>query len=72
MIAVGMTVWGSCEGYFGRDFYAPSGARVEAIGWDWVVIRDEYGFPRFATFDSNEDLVASLTKWNKEEPNYEN
>ena len=27
--------------YFGRDFYGK--ARVEGIGVDWVVVRDEYG-----------------------------
>lgn len=30
-----------CSGAFGRDFHGR--ARVEAVGHDWVVVRDEWG-----------------------------
>lgn len=32
---------GYCGGYFGRDSYGDK--RVEAVGADWVVARDEHG-----------------------------
>ena len=39
-IMVGQVLKSYCNGYFGRDFY---GGRVEAVGYDWIVARDEFG-----------------------------
>ena len=46
---VGDTLYGFCGGYFGRDSY--SDKRVEAIGKDWVVARDDNGRVQFASGD---------------------
>lgn len=43
-----------CGGYFGRDAYGT--LRVEAIGADWVVARDEDGYPRVMMHYSPEEL----------------
>lgn len=34
---VGTKLYGFCRGLFGRDF--PHQGRVEAIGYDWIVVR---------------------------------
>lgn len=45
-LMVGDVLGGFCGGYFGRDSYADK--RVEAIGADWVVVRNaEDGRPEF-------------------------
>ena len=61
MIRVGTILHGYCGGAFGRESY--SDKRVEAIGADWVVAREEdTGNPVFAEFtDANsspDDLEA--------------
>lgn len=45
-LQVGDTLYGFCEGYFGRDSYSEK--TVEAVGRDWVVAREEGGGPVFA------------------------
>lgn len=40
-LRVGDTLYGLCEGCFGRDSY--SDKRVEAVGADWVIVRYEDG-----------------------------
>lgn len=47
MLYVGQVITGYCGGVFGRDSYGPK--RVEASGYDWVVVRDEDGVPAFAS-----------------------
>lgn len=37
---------GFCGGAFGRDSFGRK--VVESIGRDWVVVRDEFGFPLMA------------------------
>ena len=61
-LQVGMTIYGFCNGYFGRDSYAPK--RIEAIGEDWLVVR-EHGKPVFATFDSREEMTELIEGWNR-------
>lgn len=41
-------LYGFCGGFFGRDSYEDK--RVEGIGTDWVVARDDRGVPHVATF----------------------
>lgn len=52
-LRVGQELFGFCEGNFGRDSYDPK--RVEAIGADWVVAR-ENGRPVFRA-GNPDDLV---------------
>ena len=37
-LRIGQVLFGFCGGYFGRDSY--NNKRVEALGADWVVVRD--------------------------------
>ena len=53
-LRVGQMLYGFCHGAFGRDSY--SDQRVEAVGSDWVVARDENGVARFTNSDPNELL----------------
>ena len=46
-IMVGQELKGFCDGWFGRDAYGNK--RVEAVGADWVVARNEDGQPVFAS-----------------------
>jgi len=45
-LRVGQMLYGYCRGIFGRDSYGDK--RIEAIGYDWVVVRDVSGIPDFA------------------------
>lgn len=45
-VQVGDTLFGFCGGYFGRDSYEDK--RVEAVGKDWIVCRDDRGEVHFA------------------------
>ncbi len=58
-LRVGDMLYGFCGGYFGRDSY--DNKRVEAIGSDWVVVREENGSPNFASCDP-EDLCEYRTE----------
>ena len=60
---VGTILYGYCEGYFGRGSYGDK--RIEAIGADWVVVREEAGDPVFASARNGEnihDLLSEHTK----------
>jgi hypothetical protein len=46
VIMVGTVLRGFCGGYFGRDSYEDK--RVEAVGADWIVARDDFGRVHFA------------------------
>lgn len=54
-LRVGDTLEGFCGGAFGRDYWSDS-AHVEAIGSDWVIIRDDNGVSHVAWGDP-EDLA---------------
>lgn len=41
MLRVGTVLYGFCGGWFGRDSYGDK--RVEAVGADWVVAREDNG-----------------------------
>jgi hypothetical protein len=58
-VRVGTVLYGFCGGYFGRDSY--SDKRVEAVGADWVVAREEYGSPVMANC-APEDLEGYTEK----------
>jgi len=58
---VGTVLYGYCDGFFGRDSYEPK--RIEGIGADWVVVREEDGTPNFARFESNLQMLAKIPIW---------
>lgn len=60
-LVVGQVLHGYCGGIFGRDHYDCS--RVEAIGPDWVVVRDDEGYPGFA---SGVERLAKLRAYRAE------
>lgn len=63
MLRVGDTLYGYCCGEFGRDSYGKK--RVEAIGSDWVVVREDDS-PVFYR-GNPEDLVRHTTPEGEEE-----
>ena len=58
MIRVGTKLYGYCGGYFGRDSHDTK--RVEAVGADWVVAREESGNVVFCEGDP--DRLEEYTK----------
>lgn len=48
-LRIGDKIYGYCEGIFGRDSLRDK--RVEAIGTDWVVVREDDGGPNFVVID---------------------
>lgn len=54
MLRIGHLLSGFCAGHFGRDSYGEK--RVEAIGADWVIVRNDEGRPEFADCDPQELL----------------
>lgn len=68
-LAVGDMIHGHIGGWFGRDFYGC--VRVEAIGADWVVVRDDLG-RAFATSSLPDrasvlraELIESRDRWDR-------
>ena len=61
---VGRPLYGYCEGYFGRDSYRDK--RIEAEGYDWIVVRDADGDVLFASFSSGDEKQQSIDSWAKE------
>jgi hypothetical protein len=64
-LMVGMVFKGFCNGFFGRDSYAPK--RVEAFGVDWIVVRDDDGDALFCKFSEEwlpkrDELIADWLK----------
>lgn len=55
-LRVGGILYGYCGGFFGRDSYGEK--RIEAIGADWVVVREEDGTPNCALFPSSDDWIV--------------
>lgn len=58
MVQVGAVLYGFCGGHFGRDSYRDK--RVEAMGADWLVARNDRGQPEFFTGNIS-DLQEYLT-----------
>ena len=65
MLAVGTILYGFCGGAFGRDSYDDK--RVEAVGVDWVVVRNEAGYAGFACGDDIHEDLAKFTERPKED-----
>ncbi len=60
---LGSILYGYCDGHFGRDSYDKK--RVEAIGVDWVVVREiDSGQVLFASGARiHEKLVKASDRW---------
>ena len=52
VLCVGDKLYGYCGGFFGRDSYGEK--TVEAVGRDWVVVREDDGDPNFAEVASRQ------------------
>ena len=66
MVSVGTVLYGFCNGFFGRDSYDDK--RIEAIGADWVVVR-ENEFPGFASFNDGwqkRDMQSLMENWSND------
>lgn len=62
---VGTLLYGFTGGYFGRDSYGPK--RVEAVGRDWVIARDEMLGPVMARVPHPSKLAQYATREAAEE-----
>lgn len=60
-LKIGQIVYGFCGGVFGRDFDAYKDKRIEAIGFDWIILRDEGGGVHFAVGDELQQLENYTT-----------
>lgn len=56
-LKVGDTIYGFCYGAFGRDSYGDK--IVEAIGPDWVLVRESYGLN---VYEGNPNDLLAYTK----------
>ena len=54
---IGQKIYGFCEGLFGRDYWGP--ARIEAFGYDWVVVRDDSGIPWFGEGKNLDEFIEN-------------
>lgn len=60
-LKIGQMVYGFCGGIFGREFNSYGDKRVEAVGFDWVVLRDEDGGIHFAEGNELQQLEKHTT-----------
>jgi hypothetical protein len=66
IVGVGTKLYGFCNGYFGRDSYDEK--IIEAIGNDWVVVRDSNNIPIMAYFENESvgTIYEILEQWTEE------
>lgn len=57
---IGMTLYGYCQGYFGRDGYDDK--RIEVIGFDYIVVRTINGPDLLDTQEWRGKVPESWTK----------
>lgn len=57
-LQIGQKLYGYCGGYFNK-YYRTEFFRVEAIGVDWIVVRDDEGNPDTATGRKALDILES-------------
>lgn len=62
-VLVGTVLYGHCGGYFGHSYGEKK--RLEAIGPDWVVAREDDGYPAFARVDP--DKLEEFTEPEEEQ-----
>ena len=61
---IGTKLYGYCNGFFGDSY---EDKRIEAIGVDWIVTRDEDGDVSFAYFEDRETMIKLIKEWSIEE-----
>jgi len=64
-VEIGILLDGYCNGFFGSDSYGEK--RIEGVGADWVVVREEDGEPNCAFFKSMGDRDYYISLWLEEE-----
>jgi len=64
---VGTTIYGFCNGYFGRDSYDDK--VIIASGENWIVGKTQYGYVEFASFDDGEEMEELIASWSVREDN---
>ena len=64
---VGVTLYGFCNGYFGRDSFRDK--VVVSSGSNWIVANEEYGDLCFAEFATFKDMEKLVKEWSSEEAN---
>lgn len=62
---VGITIYGFCDGFFGRDSYEDK--KIIASGGDWVVAKGTDDITVFATFNNADDMEVLIAEWSKED-----
>jgi len=70
MMRIGTIIYGFCRGEFGSDSYKKK--RVEAIGSDWIVVREDDGHPNFAAVvpEELEEFTTEKARHEYEELTY--
>lgn len=64
-VKIGDKFYGRCDGYFNNEFSLSNEIReVEALGEDWIVVRNSNGFPDFCSFgwgdvENSRDIIVS-------------
>ena len=61
MSNVGRVLYGYHEGEMGRDHY--HSCRIEAEGWDWIVVRSASRTPEFVAFPTFIAKHEALDRW---------
>jgi hypothetical protein len=62
----GKTLYGFCNGYFGRDSYEDK--VIEGEGKDWIVAREMHtGSVVFAVFEDEKEKRSCLSEWGQED-----
>ena len=56
-LQIGQMLYGYCRGVFGRDSYGDK--RIEAVGIDWIVVREDDGISNFACGLSNLEILQT-------------
>ncbi len=62
---VGLSLYGFCNGHFGRDSIETK--RIEGLGADWLVARDDKGQIHFTSFESTTEMNESTERWSSEQ-----
>ena len=61
---IGRRLYGYCNGYCGSSY---TDKRIEAEGWDWILVRDEQNKVHVAQFDDGEQKQRLVNEWASED-----
>ncbi|HDY66769.1 MAG TPA: hypothetical protein ENH85_03140 [Candidatus Scalindua sp.] len=66
-LQIGQILYGYCGGFFGRESYEDK--RIEAIGFDWVVVREiDGGGPDFGYTQDGSNISEPLWEYTTKPP----